>query len=305
MKQYLWIGGIAILGLLLFSCEKSVNLIDGNEPFSSFNVSDIKIENYVNRLYIDLIGREPTDIELEEEVAFLKDTDLDKSSRETIIIKLMTDTTFRKNEFSYKAAYTQNLYNLAKIRCVESAPDNEFTRRIGIARNAMLKDSLLGNWDNFYKNLNEIRRYRAVLDSRLALQNGQIKYHQMFSFMVDNGVYDVINMNTFNFVRATFDELLFRLPTQQEYDRAFNMIEFNQTEELFGQIGTDKNDYIRIMIESNGMLEGMIIWAYQVLLNRAPIPGEVFTLLSDYAATGDINPVILNILVTDEYANFR
>lgn len=291
--------------LVFVSCTESVNLVGDNEPYSSFNISDIKIENYVNRLYIDIIGREPIDSELVVDVAFLKEGDLGRENREFIIRKLMTDTTFRKNEFSYKAAYIQNLYNLAKVRCLEGAPDDEFNRRIGIARFAAVKDSLLGNWDGYWKNQNEIRRYRAVLDSRQALFEGQLKYHQLFAFMVDNGVYDVINMNTFNFVRATYDELLWRLPTEQEYDRAFNMIEFNQTEEIFGQLGSDKNDYIRILTESTGMLEGMVIWAYQVLLNRAPSPQEVVTHMSSYAFSRDIDPVILKILVTDEYANFR
>ena len=64
--------------------------------------------------------------------------------------------------------------------------------------------------------------------------------------MIDNPIYDVINMNTFNFVRSTFDQLLWRLPTAQEFDNGFAMIEFNQTAELFGYSGSDKNDYIPV-----------------------------------------------------------
>jgi hypothetical protein len=289
----------------LLACSKEVNLISDNEPFGSFNISDIKIENYVNRLYIDIIGREPLDVELEAEVDFLKENDLSRESRDSIIYKLMNDTTYRKNEFSYKAAYVQNLYNLAKVRCVEGVSDDEFRRRIGLAKASAFRDSLEGNWDGYFKAHNQIRRYRAALDSRQAFHDGLIRYHQMYAFMVDNGVYDVINMNTFNFVRATFDELLWRLPTEQEYAQSFNMIEFNQSEELFGKLGSDKNDYIQIVIESNEMLEGMVIWAYQVLLNRWPTSQEVVTLMTDYVVTKDINPIYSKILVTDEYANFR
>jgi len=123
--------------------------------------------------------------------------------------------------------------------------------------------------------------------------------------MIDNGIYDIINMNTFNFVRATFDQLVWRLPTAQEFDHSFNMIQFNQTEELFGLLGSDKNDYVRILTESNEMYEGMLIWCYQVFLSRPPTPGEVVTLLPVYIQSRDINWVIAQILVTDEYANFR
>lgn len=291
--------------ILLSSCSEELVVIDGNPPYSTFNISDIKIENYVNRLYIDIIGREPLDNELDAVVDRLKSGGLKRDTRDSIIYNLMTDTTYRPNEFSYKAAYVQNLYNLAKVRCLEGAADSDIQMRIGILTNGAIKDSLEGNWDAYFKKQNEIRRNKATLESRQALYDGLITYHQMYAFMIDNGVYDIINMNTFNFVRATFDELLWRLPIEQEFDNSFNMIEFNQTAELFGSLGSDKNDYIRILTESNEMLEGMLFWCFQVFLSRPPSPGEVVTLLPIYLNSRDINYIIAQILVTDEYANFR
>lgn len=295
-----------IPGLLtLISCSDEIVVIDGNPPYSTFNVSDIKIENYVNRLYIDIIGREPLDDELIVEVERLKAGGLQRVTRDSIIYKLMTDTTYRENEFSYKAAYVLNLYNLAKVRCLEGVADGYIDNQIGILEFGALQDSLEGNWDAFYRKQNEIRRYQLTLDSRQALYDGLIAYHQVYGFMIDNGVYDVINMNTFNFVRATFDQLIWRLPTQQEFDSGFGMIEFNQTEEIFGATGSDKNDYIHILTESNEMLEGMLIWSFQVFLSRPPSANEVVTLLPQYIQTKDMNWLIAQILVTDEYANFR
>ena len=304
-KLNLIIGMLILAGMTFQSCSKETNLIGDNDPFSSFNISDLKIENYVNRVFIDIIGREPIDSELVAQVQILKDSSLNRTSREALVFLLMNDTTYRENEFSYHAAYVQNLYNLAKARCIESVADDEIQSEIGIARNGAYRDSLLGNWDSYYRNLNNIRRYQSVLDSRVLMEQGLMQYHQMFAFMIDNGIYDVLNMNTFNFLRASFDQLMWRLPTVQEYDKAFNMIEFNQTEELFGQLGSDKNDYIRILIESSGMLEGMIIWAYQSLLNREPTPDEVITLIDEYVVNKDIGYVISQIVVTDEYASFR
>jgi hypothetical protein len=291
--------------IFLISCSEELVVIDGNPPYSTFNISDIKIENYVNRLYIDIIGREPLDGELTTEVNRLKSGGLKRATRDSIIMRLMTDTTYRENEFSYKAAYVQNLYNLAKVRCLEGAADSDIQLRIGILKNGALKDSLEGNWDAYFRKQNEIRRNQAALDSREALYDGLIRYHQVFAFMIDNGVYDLINMNTFNFVRATFDELLWRLPIEQEYTNAFNMIEYNQTTEFFGSLGQNKNDYIRILTESNEMLEGMVIWCFQVFLSRPPGADEIVTILPTYIASKDINQVIAQILVTDEYANFR
>lgn len=291
--------------ILLSSCSEELVVIDNNPPYSTFNISDIKIENYVNRLYIDIIGREPLDDELTSQVNRLKTGGLKRTTRDSIIYQLMTDTTYRPFEFSYKAAYVQNLYNLAKVRCLEGAADIDIQIRIGVLKNGALQDSLEGNWDAYYRKQNEIRRNQAALDSRQALYDGLIAYHQMYAFMVDNGVYDIINMNTFNFIRATFDELLWRLPIDQEFDNCFNMIEYNQTTEFFGSLGQNKNDYIRILTESNEMLEGMVIWCFQVFLSRPPSPDEIVTILPQYISTKDINWVIAQILVTDEYANFR
>jgi hypothetical protein len=291
---------------MILSCTtEELVVVDGNTPYSTFNISDIKIENYVNRLYIDIIGREPLDDELVQEVNRLKAGSLKRESRDSIIYELMTDTTYRENEFSYKAAFIQNLYNLAKVRCLEGVADGEIQLRIGILKFGALQDSLEGNWDGYYTKQNEIRRNQSTLDSRQNFYEGLIKYHQMYAFMIDNTIYDVINMNTFNFVRATFDELLWRLPTNLEFDSGFNMIESNQSTELFGSLGSDKNDYIRILTESSEMAEGMLIWCYQILLSRAPSAAEVVTLLPEYLETKDINRVFAQILVTDEYANFK
>jgi hypothetical protein len=290
---------------IFIGCSEDLIVIDDNLPYSTFNISDIKIRNYVNRIYIDIIGREPLDAELESVVVQLKEGGLKREAREQLIYMLMTDTTYRENEYSYKAAFVQNLYNHAKVRCLEGVSDEEIQLEISILSFGALQDSLLGKWDNYYDKQNIIRNNQDVLFSREAMYDGLITYHQMYGFMINNSIYDRINMNTFNFIRATFDQLLFRLPTQQEFNECFPMIQYNQAGELFGQSGSNKNDYIQILTESNEMLEGMLIWCYQVLLSRPPSAAEVITLLPDYLITKDIRRVFAQIMVTDEYANFR
>jgi len=294
-----------ILGLGLLSCSEELVVTDGNNPYSTFNISDIKIENYVNRLFIDIIGREPLDDELAANVNRLKAGSLKREVRDSIIHSLMTDTTYKENEFSYKAAFVQNLYNIAKVRCLEGASDGEFDLRISIHKFSALQDSLLGNWDGYYTAQYAIKLDQAVLESRQALYDGVIRYHEMYGLMINNSIYDLINMNTFNFVRSTFDQLLWRLPTTEEFDQSFNMIEYNQAGTLFGSVGADKKDYVQILINSNEMLEGMVIWVFQTMLSRPPTADELVTLLPVYIQDHDINWIIAQILVTDEYANFR
>lgn len=292
--------------LLLCSCESRVQqVIPDNNSFSSAGISKIKIENYVNRLFIDIIGRGPTDIEKVEEVELLNNADLSEEARLDLINRLMTDETPSENEGSYLEAYANNLYVLAKIRCLDGVSDNEIIEIKVNDLNIMLEqDSLSGNWEGYFKTLNQLRRFEWMFDSPNKLVTGELKYHEMYAFIIDNDFYDELNMNSFNFINATFDEMLFRFPLEQEYESAYDMVEFGMLNTIFGEQGNSKDDYIRILVNSEAMKEGMIRWAYQVFLQRQGKAGEIATLLESYKTDEDINQVIAKILVTDEYANF-
>ncbi len=58
--------------LNLTSCKKEDRFIANNNVPNYYGVSTIKVKNYINRLYIDLIGREPLDIEMDSLVNILK-----------------------------------------------------------------------------------------------------------------------------------------------------------------------------------------------------------------------------------------
>ena len=295
-----------LIASLFFSCESTTEqIIPGNDPFSSTGVSSIKIENYVNRLYIDLIGREPTDEEQSVEAEILNENGLSEESRLDLINRLMTDTTFSINEGSYQEAYTQNLYLLAKIRCLEGITDqlirSEF---LSIIKASAFRDSLNGQWASYHRNINEIRRCEYLLRSAEQLRTGVLKYHEIFAFIIDSPVYDEFNMNSFNFIRASFDQLLFRLPTEEEYAQAYNMVDRDILDVFLGQSGNSKTDYVNILVNSVAMKEGMIRWAFFTFLLREGTPSEIATLLEGYRIHEDINQVIAKIVVTDEYANF-
>jgi hypothetical protein len=295
-----------LLVFILASCTKEVIvIIPDNEPVSYTNISRLKIENYVNRLFIDLIGREPLKIELSEEVEILQTKELSRDARLKLIDKLMNDDTYREDENSYKAAFYLNMYNLAKVRCLEGVADEEVQQFMGIVRFGARIDSLEGNWDAYYKKQEALRRYQNLLDSQHHLYEGHISYNQIFAFIINNGVYDRINMNTFNFVRAVYDELLFRLPTQQEFQIAFDMVEFKVPGVVFGKYGSNKDDFVDAITESPAMMEGLIIWTFQTYLNRFPTPAEMVTLMPEFIKNRDIRYVINQIAVTDEYASFK
>ena len=291
---------------LLCSCDSRLEkVIPENDSYSATGISKIKIENYVNRLFIDLIGRGPTDIEKSVEVDKMNENDLSEEVRVELISRLMTDTNFSINEGSYHEAYCNNLYLLAKIRCLEGISDNEIIslKLVDLKMN-VYQDSIDQNWESYYEGLNEVRRYELLVGSTKRFINGDIDYHEIYGFMIDNEIYDILNMNAFNFIRASFDQLLFRLPIEEEYNQAFDMVEYNLPNKLLGQTGNSKEDYINILVNSTAMKEGMIRWAFQVFLQREGTASEVATLLELYKLDENINQIITKIVVTDEYANF-
>ncbi len=279
--------GFFLLLLVCTGCKKETITVGDNEPPSVNYVPQIRIESYVNRVFIDLIGREPLDNEMATEVDALKSTQISTSSRSALISKLQNNTNFIEGDTSYQRAYHQHLYNQAKIRCIEGA-----------------SDALIEEFINITEDELAILRLTNIIKSREDMQNGTIQFNEMLGRVVSNDIYDQINMNSFNFVNATFDNLFWRFPTDAEFNAGFSMVENNNSASLFGINGQTKEDYVNILINSTEMYEGMIIWVYQQLLSRRPSTEETVKLLEDFVSNKKIQDIQHHIMITDEYANF-
>ena len=290
--------------LLFFGCSKDPELVpDNNAPYYS-EVSDLLIENYVNRVYIDQIGREPFDTEMNSEVQTLKAADLSFEARDAMILKLQTSTDFIPGDGSYKQAYYNRLYEQGKARFLEAASNAEIGQVMGPIASGIINDSLNGNWEGLYVRYELLEKLQAVLDSEEKYMNGEMEIKDVCAAMVNNAVYDEINMNTFNFVNASFDNLFFRFPTEQEFYAGFNMIEYNQPANILGVPGQNKDDYVDILVNSREFYEGLIVWSYQTLLAREPSTAETNALMIDLYTDHDLQKVQRAIMITDEYAHF-
>ena len=61
---------------------------------------------------------------------------------------------------------------------------------------------------NAYKRLLEYNKLNDILKSEIQYRNGLISVSEYHRRMVYNSIYDDINMNTFNYINAIFDNLL-------------------------------------------------------------------------------------------------
>ncbi|MBK6776805.1 MAG: hypothetical protein IPG74_13535 [Flavobacteriales bacterium] len=286
-------------------CKKETELIPGNQAPDYAGVPTVITQNYVNRLFIDLIGREPLNVEMDAEVAALEAATLSIGSREALVNKLMTSTAYVEGDSSYKRAYYQRQYELYKSRCLEGASDDIIDGAIGIAEQDALADSLAGNTQGLGEANSELQRLRNLKNSRVNYMNGLIGIDEVMGYMVFNSIYDQINMNTFNFINATFDNLLLRYPTNAEFNTGFSMVENNAPGILFTQSGQNKGDYVQILTGTTEFEEGMVRWSYNTFMGREASTYEVYTAMSSFHTDLDLQRMQRTILVSDEYANIN
>ncbi|MES2618611.1 MAG: hypothetical protein V4613_12085, partial [Bacteroidota bacterium] len=269
--------------LLLTACsKKEETVVGGNVPKNYNDVPTVKVENYINRIYIDLLGREPLNSEKSRDVSFLRNGQLSYDTRKTLITRLMTDSIYVPGDSSYRRAYYQRLYDLSKARLLEGASDDEIAEPIGNAQFALISSRLTGDSIGVFSAMLTIDQCNNVLRSRRNYQLGNITINQMYAYMLENPTYDLINMNTLNFVNASFDDLFFRFPIKDEFDIAYDIIESGKGGSLFGSYATNKPEYCQMLTQSREFHEGMIKWCYLTLIGREPSTQETYNLMQDY-----------------------
>ena len=105
-----------VIALFFPGCKKDNSLVPDNDAPYYKGLSSVLVQNYINRLFIDLIGREPTDSEMIHEFETFRAADLGVEERVKLITKLQTDTNHIPGDSSYKYAYYNRFYELCKAR---------------------------------------------------------------------------------------------------------------------------------------------------------------------------------------------
>lgn len=295
---------LALLAVILFSCEKDKELVPDNDAPYYGEVADVVIRNYINRCFIDLIGREPFDTEMEAWLISLKAGGLQADVRDTMLVKLQSDTTSVEGDGSYRNAYYNRLYEAKKARFIEAASNAEINEVRGPIASGIVGDSLNGNWEGVAARRQQLEKLDALMASELEYRDGLITINEVCARMIDNAVYDQIHMNTFNFVNASFNDLFFRYPTTVEFTQGYNMIEYNQSGVLMGRSGQNKEEFVGILTEADAFYEGLVIWTYQVLLARNPSTLETNHHMTDLVQDGDFQKLQREVMKGDEYAQF-
>lgn len=268
-------------------------VIIGNVPPEFNGISTVVINNYVNRLYIDLVGREPIDNELAIDVQYLKDNNLKDSAKEVIIQSLMS-----------KAEYYKRVWEISSTSMLLGLDSFDVAREQQLLAFFRYLDSLNGNTTAIpYWNY-EISRLQDLNAAADDYKNGSIDINEFIGRFILNYLYYVeINMGSTNFVLATFENLFARLPTTAELEAAVLMTDGGSAA-LFLQAGSSRDDFVEITTNYVEFYEGLVRNSFLVFLLRNPTSTEMDTYTQDFINDNDYQALQIEITKSKEYAGF-
>ena len=272
----------------VMSCTKTVTtVVPGNVPPPDHTIDSSTIIMYLNKTYINLLGRKPVGMEQSIAMATLRSHNFSVADRQAFI-----QTLFLKPE------YNRTLYINADKQYLNSIDSAEVAAQI-YQFNYDLTQSSYSAYYSFIRF--EIGTLDTLQNTINYMNAGVMDYRAMLKRIANNYAYDQINMGTQNFVVSTFQNFLFRYPTNSELANAESIVN-GLTSQLFLQVGQNKQDYINIFFASDDFIQGQVQLIFQQYLFRKPTSAEFSFYANIYKTSNDYKQLQLAVLSLDEYA---
>lgn len=288
-----------LIGLWMAAgCQPDDLRFDDNPIPHYDGVPTVKVDAYLTRVYIDLIGREPLPEELEAERTALRAGDLAVEARRELVNRLMG------GDGTHLEAYDRKLKDDLSGRFLDGASEESMIAEMEFQRFLALQDSLAGGIVYpFFLDLAD--RLERTVTAVGQFRDGAIAWPEVNRRYCDNVVYDDLNMNSFNFVNATFDDLFGRYPTEAEFEQAYAAVEFSAPSLLFGTLIEDKDSFRALLVEDQEFRENAIRWWGERLLVRPITGAETAAWLDIVGPDVDIRLLQRLLITSDEYADFE
>ena len=287
MYKYYIIGFICLLSI---SCKKETQTVSGNTAPPDTTIESVVYDRFVNKSYIEVLGREPDSIELAWSLNVLKSAKLNTASR-----TLFLDSVFVKSQY---ASHTFDKWNIDLLNNLDTSQIATF---VSVFTNALADTAYQSQWPDITKELNKLILLRTAPSD---YANHLITIRELQKRMINNYFYDQINMGATNFVNASFIQLLLRNPTLQEQTAAVNILG-GVYAILFLQSGASKDDYLNIFFTSKDYYEAAVVRAYNDFLLRAPVSYEMTAAATKYKSSGDYEQMQKDILSSNEFIGIK
>ena len=277
---------------MISSCEKEVvvETVTGNVAPDDETIEDIIYSNYVQKLYISLLGRKPKDTELATDIVSLKVSSLSTESRNTLIAKVVAQEEYYDNEYNIMLA--DLLHNADSAAFQESKYVYEFALTLTVTP---LEIALITN---------ALEKLEPLIALEGNLKSGSKSIKEAHEILVDNLIYDEINMGAENYVVSLFQNFLLRYPTTVELESGAGV--YGGTPGiLFNSSAKNKDELILLFFNYAEYYEGQVRINYLRFLYREPTNDEIVLLAVQYQNTGDYKALQSYILSLDEYTGLE
>lgn len=299
LHRLLCIAAFAVLLASFAGCKKTeireineVYILEGNNPPDYSGVTSLQVQNYVGRLYVDLLGEQPSLEVIDEQADALQAAGLSAEARELLISSIMDDE-----------EYYANLWNYTAVQMINGVPRTEIEEQIAVFEFVIEQYYQLGEIQLAQYLEGENQKLTDLLNAETALFEGSISINEFYRRFCFNAIYDEINMGSENMVIACFENLFSRYPTLSELELGVLMVD-GLSSILFQQGGSSKGDFVEIVTQTDEFYGGRVLEQYQRLLQRQPTPFEQDEGAQMLSQSGNLKVLQISILSTDEYAGF-
>ena len=285
MKK-LYLFSFLFIVLTIFNSCTDEEVVPDNEAPPDQTIENITITNYVNRVYVSVLGREANDTEKETGFNLLRQNNLSLTSRTQFLDQVFTES-----------EYLPHLYDFARVEILNNLDTSEVTYWIYLF-NFLLSDPAYAQVYDVL--LHEIERLDTLQRIPADLVNHAIDIEYLHRRCVNNYFYDQINMGSENFVVSCFQHFLNRYPTLSELTEGKKMVD-GVPAVLFLESGQSKDDFIDIFFTSKDYSEGLAINLYQRYLLRNPSSIEMGNAANAFVVSHNYVQMQKDILSTNEY----
>lgn len=279
--------GFLCTSLLLASCGRDTIIPVDNLPADS-TITQVELENYINRTHIALLNRKPTASEFTQSIQQLDINRYDRAIRDAYITNIQDMQRSKWAVWQFLSDRILDGTDTADVywsaQWYQQRVDNSGTQ-------------------------NEQDYWQGLLDrtnNNIATLNGWYSndstYDALIAWMVRMPVYDEINMGTENFVVSIYQHFYHRYPTDHELEQASDMVD-RQWALLYGANGNSKADFIEIFIAQGEFKQGIIINVFESYLNRLPTTAESDRFLDHLSNDWDYQQLQRYLLTASEFVN--
>jgi len=245
---------LILLSLLLASCARDNIVPVDNLPADS-TITQIELENYINKTHIALLNRKPTQAELNQSLQQLDVDRYNRSIRDTYVLGIQD---LDRSKWA--------IWQFLSDRILDGIDTTQVRESAGIFQ-YRVDNSVTQNEKDYWQWL--LDRTNNNLVALEGWYNQDSTYNSLVGWMVRMPIYDEINMGTENFVVSIYQHFYHRYPTDHELTQASKMVD-RQWGLLYGVNGNSKADFLNIFLNQGEFQQGLIINAFESYLNRIP-----------------------------------